>query len=662
MVVSRSMNGAFVSCVAGLSLVVAACKPAIDPEVVVHAPHPMAETGAAKGEGVQQCRSNGSAAPLIVDWLSTQRFDLDVAMKQGVAVVAYDCKATKLLKECKLPGAYSFAGVTPKEEALQLSMLEELQANVPFNGAGLISEVQRGSAIDLGLVVVGKRATTVAVAARPDLVGSCAGATHFVRSALLGAFSLAGAPRGSARPVADLFGPPPSGQRTVASREGALEACRSAKPEAAAPPEQCQTAIRLELVPLLAQWPAPGEPAAKPPEDDDKLKSPCPPGMGLSGSKCSSPAQATAHLCKPDDERECGEQCDKGDPGSCYHLGAQYLSGKDLARDDAKAAALFDKACGGGVARACYARAEQYARERTSGKDAAAKAAAGKKAQELSDRACDVGDGWACQAAAGWYLQEGASAIFPKEPARAAALLRRGCGLGHGPSCSTLAGLLLEGKQMAKDVPDAVALLQRACEGGRVEDCEALGDIERKGQGVPKDVQKAIESHTRACNMGFLRACNEVGVIYAEGDGVPRDLAKAYALFGRGCPDKGFAREACVSLAAMYDKATGIPRDMARATELYERGCAGGGCTRAAEIWQKGEGVTADPDRSLSLYEKACTAWSDKKACDALGPLLEKKDKERAKTFYADVCTRTRDKAACASLKRLGGTPPPAAK
>lgn len=656
MVLSRSMNSTFASWVAGLSLAAVACGPRLEPEAVV-VQSPRSGTAAEEGEGKNACRPTGSAAPLTVDWLPTQRFDLDGVMKQGIAVIAYDCNTVKLLKECKLPGSYSFAGVTPKEEVFQLSNVDELKANVPFDSASLISQVQRGNVVDVGLVLIGKRVTTVAAAARPDLVGSCTGATHFVQSASIGAFSLKTAPRGPARSVAELFGTSGGGQAAVAGRDGEIEACRSAKPDAAAPPERCQVAIRLELVPLLARWPGIGEAAAKPSEDDGTLKNPCPAGMGLSGPKCSPLAQQAAHLCKPGDSRECSDQCEKGDLGSCYHLGILYLSGKDIARDDAKAATLFDKACGAGIARACYAWAEQALRERASGKPDARL-----KAQQLSDRACELGDGWACMSTSGMYLQQGASAVFPRDPARAAALLRRGCGLGHGPSCSTLATLLLEGSQMAKDVPGAAGLLQRSCDGGRLEDCETLGGLERKGQGVPKDGQKAIDAHMRACTLGLLRACNEAGVIYAEGDGVPRDLAKAYALFGKGCPDKGFAQEACMSLASMYDKGTGIPRDMAHATELYERACAIGGCARAAEIWQKGDGVTADPDRALSLLEKACTTWSDKRACDALGPLLEKKDKERAKAFYTDACARTHEKAACASQKRLGGGPPPPAK
>jgi TPR repeat protein len=655
------MKRAFDLSVVGLSLAAAACGPGLEPEVVVHAPRPTSSPAASANESSGGCPPIGHAEPLIVDWLTTRRSDLGLVMKEGVAVVSYDCSTLQLLTQCKLPGAYSYAGVARKEDAFQLANPAEMQANVPFGAAAMSTAIEGGGAIDVALVTSGKLSTTLAAASMDDAAGSCTGATHFVRSAHLGAFATAPGSRGAARTVDQIFAAAvaagASGQGGATSKEGELEACRSAKPDAKAPAERCQGPLRLELVPLLARRPAAGEQGATAQAEEEEhpsLSDPCPHGTSRSGAKCSPRALVPAHLCDPDDSRACTAECDKGDIGSCYHLAYHYLSGKDLPRDDARAASLFEKACDAGVPQACHARAKQHMRDILSNK-APADAAGRAKLRELSDKACQLGDGWACWSVAGWYLREGTQAVFPKDPARAIALLRRGCDLGHGPSCSSLGNMLVDGKVVAKDVATAVGVLHRACDGGRAEDCMLLGDILRKGQGALKDGAKAIAAYEHGCNLGEMRACNAVGSVYAEGDGVPRDVAKAYAAFAKGCPEKGFGAEACMSLAAMYEKGTGIPRDMARAAALYERVCGTGGCLRAAEIWQRGEGVPADPARAFSLYEKACVQWSEKRACDAFGPLLEAKDKERARTFYADQCSRTQDKAACASHKRLGG-------
>ncbi|WP_234023859.1 SEL1-like repeat protein [Sorangium cellulosum] len=645
----------------GLSLAAAACGPSLDPEVVVHAPRPTASTPASASENTGGCPPIGHTEPLVVDWLATRRSDLGLVMKEGVAVVSYDCSTLKLLTQCRLPGSYSYASVAQQANVIQLTNPAELQANVPFGAAALNSAIEGGRALDVALVPSGKLTTTVVSASPQELAGSCEGATHFVRGALLGAFAMAPGSRGAARPADQVFAAASaagaSGQGGTTSKEGELEACRSAKPDAHAPAERCQAPLRLELVPLSARRPAQAEAAPAPApveEENPTLASPCPHGTVLSGGKCSSPALAPAQLCSPNDSRACAAQCGKGDVGSCYHLGYHYLSGKDLPRDDARAASLFEKACDAGIALSCFARAKLLMRDMVSNK-AVADAAGRAKLRELSDKACALGDGWSCWSVAEWYLREGPQAVFPRDPARAVALLRRGCDLGQGPSCSALGDMLVEGKLTAKDVPAAVGVLQRACEGGLAEDCVALGDILRKGQGAPKDGVKAIAAYRRGCTLGDMRACNAAGSVYAEGDGVPKDVAKAYSFFEKGCPDKGFGAEACMSLAGMYEKGTGIPKDMARAAALYERVCGTGGCLRAAEIWQRGDGVPADPERAFSLYEKACLQWSEKKACDAFGPLLEGKDKERARAFYADQCARTQDKAACASQKRLGG-------
>ncbi|WP_437760107.1 SEL1-like repeat protein [Sorangium sp. So ce1389] len=658
------MKRAFDMCVVGLSLAATACGPGLDPEVVVHPPRPTVSPATSASASSGGCPAIGHTEPLIVDWLTTRRSDLELAMKEGVAVVSYDCTTLKLLTQCKLAGSYSFAGVTRKENVIQLTNPAEMQANVPFGAVALSTAIEgagaSANAIDVALVPTGKMATTVTSVSSQDLSGSCDGATHFVRSALLGAFAMTPGGRGAARSVDQVFAAvgaaaASSSQGGTTSKEGELEACRAAKPDAQAPTERCHAPLRLELVPLLAKKAAPPEPAAKQAEEElPAISSSCPAGTVLSGAKCSPPSFAPTHLCDPADSRACAAQCGKGDVGSCYHLGIHYLSGKDLPRDDARAAELFEKACSAGVAQACYARGKQQLRDILSAKvppDAAGRA----KVREFADKACELGDGWACWSAAEWYLREGPQAVIPKDATRAVAFLRRGCDLGYGPSCSSLGNMLVEGKLAAKDVAVAVGVLQRACEGGQAEDCVELGDILRKGQGAPKDGVKAIAAYRRGCTLGDMRACNAAGSVYGEGDGVPRDVAKAYSFFEKGCPEKGFGAEACMSLAAMYEKGTGIPKDMARAAALYEKVCGTGGCLRAAEIWQRGDGVPADPARAFSLYEKACMEWREKKACDAFGPLLETKDKERARAFYTEQCTRTQDKAACASQKRLGG-------
>ncbi len=207
-------------------------------------------------------------------------------------------------------------------------------------------------------------ATTVASSSAQDLSGSCEGATPSCAPALLGAFAMAQGSRGTARTADQVFaavraaatasqggttskegeltpagprGPTRRRRRSAAMRRcawsspsrcstgkggggrGSGEAGRRRVPEAAEPVPARDGAERGEVLPACARARAP---------------------------------------CGPTDARACAAECGKGDVGSCYHLGIQHLGGKDFPRDDARAAELFEKACGAGVTQACYARGE----------------------------------------------------------------------------------------------------------------------------------------------------------------------------------------------------------------------------------------------------------------------------------------------------------------
>jgi hypothetical protein len=47
--------------------------------------------------------------PLVVEWKPEQRGDLEVLMRDGVAIVAHDCEGLKLLKDCKVDGRWQRA-------------------------------------------------------------------------------------------------------------------------------------------------------------------------------------------------------------------------------------------------------------------------------------------------------------------------------------------------------------------------------------------------------------------------------------------------------------------------------------------------------------------------------------------------------------------------
>jgi hypothetical protein len=89
----------------------------------------------------------------VVDWKAHERANLEEAMARGVAVVAYDCHALRVLADCRVEGSYGLLSINRKVETIELQNEDEMRVNLPATGgilaANLRTELQRGSAIDL---------------------------------------------------------------------------------------------------------------------------------------------------------------------------------------------------------------------------------------------------------------------------------------------------------------------------------------------------------------------------------------------------------------------------------------------------------------------------------------------------------------------------------
>jgi hypothetical protein len=366
----------FVSC-ALVSLCACGAGEAIRPQDPTYAGASGGDT-LAHGPGCHDVGSDGS--PLIVDWKPEERGDLEVAMRQGVAVVHYDCNSFRLLADCHPRGTYGFVGITKKEQIISLANADEAKANLPLNGGTLGASLSRGSTLDIALVMVGKQATTFSGLTRDDLVvGSCDGATHFVHGATVGAFAMKTGTAGEVQSTASLFGvganAGSSSHRSVSNKDGDSEACSQADLDAKKPPAQCGALLRIQLVAISdgaktdakVGPPATGD-AGAPDKGRAGVKAPpsdlsCPDGLVAVQGKCAAVAQAAnmPHECKYGDPKDCAVQCDAGELTSCARLGFMYTDMTGFVHyDEAKSLALFQRACGGGNQAGCSGLGEAY--------------------------------------------------------------------------------------------------------------------------------------------------------------------------------------------------------------------------------------------------------------------------------------------------------------
>ncbi len=601
---------------------------------------------------VQACAS-GFSEPLVIDMKSNERSDLEVAMKDGVAVVAYDCKVLKVLKGCSAHGSYTFAGVTRKEDLVRMSGRDELEANLPLASASLGASMKRGSTLDLALVTIGKQRATASEITEADLSGSCEGATHVVRGTYVGAFALSTGTEGEVRAVAQIFsvGAKASSkvEKSTSAKDGELEACRQATADATSPPTECRSLTRLELLPLVAQK----SEDTRPSEEGPKERT-CPPGSSWDGLKCAFGKPSVPACKRYGPAAACRAACDAGNGESCFNLtlypeatpgpdGVVKEPRWDVAKADL---ALLDKSCTLGFVDGCSIAQVKADMDKQPA-----------KARGYVAKACNLGDGYACFTIAHWYDPNG-----PEVPDTVKSFdktyeyIKRACDLGHGLACNALGVMHRDGSGAKRDGALAIAAFERQCAGGRYLDgqgCLAIASMYAKGQGVAVDQSKALGYYERACDLRNAIACNEGALLIRS-----TDPGRARAMLERGCAKGAAGWDACLQLGEAYETGgLGLQKDFAMAAEVYLRSCAKGACGKAGDLYSKGgPNLAKNPEKARESYKQGCTRSGDEQSCVKLEALLIKsKDKAELLSFYDSRCGM--DVKACIKSKKAGGTP-----
>jgi uncharacterized protein len=542
--------------------------------------------------------------PLVVDWKPEQRGDLEVLMREGVAVVSYTCKQFKLLKDCKVDGKYGYLGMTKKEQVVRLTNADEVKANLPLQGVGLAAnisaEMQRGATLDVALVMVGKVKTTWGKVAADELKGECDGATHFVKGATVGAFVMETGTKGEAKTAAQLFGAGASGgsssAKNVRNQDGDLSDCAKAAPDSPKAPAQCQAIVRLELKPIAKKGAGAPVSAEPPPVDVAAPEMTCPKGLVLADGKCT--ATAAAFLCHPNDGKECLDQCGKGNAPSCGAAGALLAAGGGgLGKDETKAREILGKGCDASDTKSCTNLGLLLAKGRGGPKDASG-------AFKRFDKACADGDPLAC-GMMGQAYESGEGAT--KDEGRAIAFLQRGCEGGQDTSCGTIGRMLVEGRGAAKDVTKGADYLKRACDGGHAKSCVAVAEMFEAGQGLPKQALTARILFQRACMRMESKGCAGQGRLEFDQGGSQDNAKRAFEM---GCTHQDDF--SCAAQKVLFGSTRPFVLKGADAMAL-QKSCSGG-ATRDCTIAGTLQIASGNKALGMPMIERACTA-QDAFAC-----------------------------------------------
>lgn len=586
------------------------------------------------------------AEPLIVDLKPEERATLEMVMKGGVAVVSYDCKHLTVLRDCSVQGTYGFVGVSTKEVVHAFSTTSDIGANLPSLGplpVEIGAQLNTGKSLNLAIVTVGRRRTTVTGATLADLKGTCDGATHLVRGADIGAFAMSIGTRAAQSATVQVFGAGAheagTSEKSIDRRDGELPSCKEADPDAESPPKQCRALVRLELQPLVRIEATPdaaaGAKAGGDADDDEAHKvAECPKGMVRAEGVCRAAAEVAAHACTPTDLADCTKQCDGGHFGSCTVLGDMYRFGRNGATaDQAAAAKLYDKACAGGDAAACtwLGLAYEYGRGVTPDM---------RHAVELFKHSCDAGHAAGCNNL-GFAKAKGLDGS-PPDAEGSAKLYRRACDAGDKVACFNFAIRLLSGGGVDKDPARALELYTRSCDGGYGKACSNLGVQYSKGEVVTKDLPRALDLAARGCKLGDDIGCKNGAWLLEHGSGVPVDMDRAGAMYARSCTLGNM--DACAALNTLV-KAGKVKTDLAALTESFRKGCEAKNykaCESYARALQSGTGVAKDAPKALTLLTQACDEDLGS-ACNSVGFAYDHavgtaEDTARAYTNFARSC------------------------
>jgi len=213
-------------------------------------------------------------------------------------------------------------------------------------------------------------------------------------------------------------------------------------------------------------------------------------------------------------------------PGEAGRKGEELFSNKSYT----EAAPLFEQACTGGVAQACYRLGYMY---RYNDFDVSQDL---KRSAEYLSKGCDGGYAASCT-----ELGESYSNGFgvTKDNAREAAYYSRGCDGGSGRGCYMLGLDYKYGTGVEKDVQRAASFFARSCVESEVDGCILLGDSYERGSGVEQDQTKAAAAFARGCEAGMTTGkgsgCYYLGMMYRNGQGVGQDEEKARQLFSMAC-------------------------------------------------------------------------------------------------------------------------------
>ena len=192
-----------------------------------------------------------SLRPLIVEWPSADRLDLEAAARKSILVVRYEGCEMEVLRDCRVEGGYGYSPATRQDDRVHIRDEDALYANIPIHAVKFEGALRSAGELTVTMSMVGRYEATRDKVRKSDLKGDCEGATHAIVSLTAGAFEFfTGAEDGSSGGVGLAgvgAGAKSAHEHTTLNRAGRSEACDKATNHDKEPPDGCGAVLRIEL-------------------------------------------------------------------------------------------------------------------------------------------------------------------------------------------------------------------------------------------------------------------------------------------------------------------------------------------------------------------------------------------------------------------------------
>jgi TPR repeat protein len=207
------------------------------------------------------------------------------------------------------------------------------------------------------------------------------------------------------------------------------------------------------------------------------------------------------------------------DSSSAFMEGTRYLVGKDVPRDEARAAELYRKAARAGNTLAMAGLGELYREGKGVPRDPGA-------ARSWLEKAANGGNALAMFELA---LMYNAGQGIPRDPKQAAYWYDKAAAKGNADAMLNLGGLYFSGSGVPRNDQKARELFEKAVLAGRVAAMHNLGLLDLRES--PPNYLCAIVRFNQAAARGYTKSMTMLGGMYLKGKGAPRDYLKARAWF-----------------------------------------------------------------------------------------------------------------------------------